>query len=179
MILAWGAKVNESFRNSVIGMTRRLRIADPNWLMACMAFETGETFSPSIVNSAGSGAVGLIQFMPGTAAAMGTSTEALGHMTAENQLVWVERYFRPWNGRLHNLGDVYGAILWPGMIGKSDRAIIFEKDSPIHPKYYLQNRGLDADRDGFITKGEIVAHVERALSEGLKIGNIFNDEGIS
>lgn len=32
--------------------------------MACMAFETGETFSPNEPNKADSGAVGLIQFMP-------------------------------------------------------------------------------------------------------------------
>lgn len=41
--------------------------------MAAMAFESGETFSPSIKNAAGSGAVGLIQFMPSTAKALGTS----------------------------------------------------------------------------------------------------------
>lgn len=178
MNLAWGARVSPTFRGVVIGASRRLMIADPSWLMACMAFETGETFSPSIRNAAGSGAVGLIQFMPGTAAALGTTVEDLAIMTAESQLMCVEAYFKPWTGKLHSLGDVYGAILWPGMIGMGDAAVIFYQSNPTHPKLYLQNRGLDLNRDGRITKGEIVARVYSELEKGLKPGNVFNPEGV-
>ena len=38
--------------------------------MAVMSFETGGTFDPGIRNAAGSGATGLIQFMPSTAAGL-------------------------------------------------------------------------------------------------------------
>ena len=66
-LLAWGAKVSAAFRNKVRAIASELG-TDPNFLMAAMAFETGRSFSPSQRNQAGSGAVGLIQFMPRTAA---------------------------------------------------------------------------------------------------------------
>ena len=47
-------------------MAGRLGISEAD-LMAVMSFETGGTFNPNIRNAAGSGATGLIQFMPSTA----------------------------------------------------------------------------------------------------------------
>jgi len=170
--LAWGARVSPLFRAKAISISNGLRIY-PSWLMACIAFETGETFSPSIRNASGSGAVGLIQFMPSTAAALGTSVESLASMSAEDQLSFVASYFKPWTGRLHSLGDVYGAILWPGMIGKQDAAVIFDADDVDHPKFYLQNRGLDLDRNRKITKAEIVARVSKELDRGMLPQNSF------
>lgn len=170
--LAWGAKVSPGFRNLVAGICRRVVIEDPSWLMACMAFETGETFSPSIRNAAGSGAVGLIQFMPGTAAALGVTIEQLAVMSAEGQLLSVEAYFRPWAGRMDSLSDVYGAILWPAMIGKPEDAVIFRQEG-LHPKQYLQNRGFDFNKDGLITKAEIVAKVKAKLDKGLLAPFVF------
>lgn len=166
-MLAWGSKVPTEFSDAVIAMCGRLSISDPSWMMACMAFETGETFSPSIRNGAGSGAVGLIQFMPSTASALGTSIEDLVVMTAVEQLTYVESYFFPRKGKLHSLGDVYGAILWPGMIGKPSDAVIFDAADTTHPKLYLQNKGLDLNKDGTITKAEIVARVQREYDRGM------------
>lgn len=171
--LAWGAKVSPTFRTNVAALCRRVCIEDPSWLMACMAFETGEAFSSTVRNGAGSGAVGLIQFMPSTAAALGTSIEDLATQTPEAQLTFVELYFKPWAGRLHGLGDVYGAILWPGMIGKPDTAVIFEKDDPKRPKLYLQNKGLDLNADGHITKAEIVTKVQGKLVRGMQPPFVF------
>lgn len=167
MRLAWGAKVAPIFGIMTMNICRGLRIADPSWLMACMAFETGETFSPSILNGAGSGAVGLIQFMPATARALGTTTQELAAIPAEAQLHFVEQYFKPWLGKMNSLGDVYGAILWPAMIGKPADAVIFDQSDPSHPARYLQNKGLDFNKDGLITKAEIVSRVHRELDTGL------------
>jgi membrane-bound lytic murein transglycosylase B len=64
--ITWGVKVSDAFKRKVIVISQGLGVS-PDFLMACMAFETGETFSPAIKNAAGSGAVGLIQFMPSTA----------------------------------------------------------------------------------------------------------------
>src|SRR3546814_4426455 len=58
----------------------------PEYLMAVMSFETGGSFSPAQANNAGSGATGLIQFMPNTAAGLGTSTAALAQMSSVEQL---------------------------------------------------------------------------------------------
>lgn len=172
-MLAWGAKVSPTFRTTVVAVCRRVVIEDPSWLMACMAFETGETFSPSIRNGAGSGAVGLIQFMPSTAAALGYTVEELVNMTAESQIYVVEAYFKSWAGRLHSLGDVYGAILWPGMIGKADNWVVFDSADTKHPKRYIQNKGLDFNRDGKITKAEVVAKVKAKLDRGLQPPFVF------
>lgn len=168
--ICWGAKVSPAFRDGVRRMGARLGI-NPDFLMACMAFETGRTFDPAIRNGAGSGAVGLIQFMPATAAALGTSTEALAAMSGPQQLVYVENYFRPNKGRLRTLSDVYMAILWPGAIGKPEGWVLFREDDKARPKLYIQNRGLDFDRDGTITKAEATAGPARQLASGLRPGN--------
>jgi len=165
--IVWGAKVSERFRNRVREIAAELDI-NPDWLMACIAFESGETFSPGVSNAAGSGAVGLIQFMPQTAAALGTSTKELASMTAERQLEYVRQYFLPRAGKLRNLGDVYMAILWPAGIGKPDTYILFDRDDKQFPRRYLQNYGLDLNRDGKITRGEASDKVYRKLGRGLR-----------
>src|SRR5688572_25827343 len=89
---------SQPFLDKVRGIALELDV-NPNFLMAVMSFETGGTFSPSQPNKAGSGAVGLIQFMPKTATGLGTSTAALVQMTAEEQLEFVAKHFRPFKGR--------------------------------------------------------------------------------
>src|ERR1051325_8702175 len=93
---------NDAFRQKVIQIAANLQI-DPNFLMAIMSFESGASFSPSKQNAAGSGAVGLIQFMPKTAKNLGTSTQELAGMTAVRQLDFVELYFMPFKGRLKTI----------------------------------------------------------------------------
>lgn len=165
--MAWGKKVNLEFKRKVKRICEDLEIEDPDWLMACMAFETGETFSPSVENAAGSGATGLIQFMPATARGLGTTTDHLARMTAVEQLDWVKRYFEPYRGRLHNMADVYMAILWPAGIGKLSSWALW--DARTRPTTYHQNRGLDVNRDKTITRGEAVAKVEGKLRRGRKL----------
>jgi len=169
--LAWGQKVSPAFRARVAEICGELGVV-PDHLMACMAFETGTTFSPKILNAAGSHAVGLIQFMPTTAAALGTTTDALATMSAEDQLLYVRKYFLPQKGRLHNLGDVYMAILWPAAIGKPDDHPLFVQGQAPEARYF-QNRGLDFDKDGVVTRAEAAAKVQARLEEGLKPGNVF------
>lgn len=167
--IAWGGKVSPDFRNRVRWIADDLNMpeAGASWLMACMAFESAETFSPSIRNAAGSGATGLIQFMPRTAEGLGTTTAALASMTAEDQLNYVYKYFRPYRGRLNALSDVYMAILWPAAIGKPENHILWTKDA--RPTTYRQNAGLDVNRDGAITKGEAAKLVSDKLAKGLKL----------
>lgn len=135
---------------------------DPNHLMAAMAFETGERFSPSIRNPRSS-ATGLIQFMASTAKSLGTTTAKLAAMSVEEQLAYVGKYFRPWRGRLKTLSDVYMAILWPRAIGRPESYVLWPKGTPA----YAVNRGLDANRDGAVTKGEAAAKVNAKLVKGL------------
>lgn len=114
--IAWGAVVTGPFKAKLLEISSDLDL-DPNHLMAAIAFETGETFSPTIKNAAGSGATGLIQFMPRTARNLGTTTDELARMTAVEQLDYVQKYFAPFKGKCKTLSDVYMAILWPAAVG--------------------------------------------------------------
>jgi hypothetical protein len=160
--VVWGQKVSLAFKQKVFKICNNLSI-NPDHLMACMAFESGGTFSPSKRNAAGSGAVGLIQFMPQTATGLGTDTKKLAVMSAENQLDYVEAYFAKFKKRgLKTLEDLYMAILWPAAVGESSEYVLFEKPS----KDYDQNKGLDANRDGKVTKFEAATAVRSALQRG-------------
>lgn len=163
--IAWSAKVSTQFLDKLAVICRQLGIEDPSDLMACMAWESGETFSPSVLNAAGSKAVGLIQFMPSTAKGLGTTSAALAKMTAEEQLDYVYKYFLPYKGRLKNLGDIYMAILWPAGIGKSDDWVLWERSK--RAVTYAQNKGLDVNVDGTITRGECLVKVRAKKERGL------------
>lgn len=170
--IAWGAMVSQTFRERVWWISDTLTgvqggLFDPNNLMACMAFESAETFSASIKNAAGSGAVGLIQFMPTTAAELGTTTAKLAAMTAEDQLNYVYKYFRnaiKTRGPILTLEDTYMAILLPSAVGKPNSTPLFTGGVA-----YRQNAGLDTNKDGVVTKFEAANLVRAKLDRGLKL----------
>lgn len=166
--LAWGARVSPEFRDKVRAISGRLG-CDPNDLMTCMAWESGRSFSPSVKNMAGSGATGLIQFMPATAVALGTSIAALQALSAVQQLDYVEKYFQPYKGRLPSLGDIYMAILWPAGVGKPMEYVLWDNHSM--PTTYRQNAGLDINQNGVITKAECTAKLYAMKAEGQQPGN--------
>lgn len=164
--MAWGAHVSQVFKDRVIWICDQLGM-HPDDLMSCMAWESGETFRADVKNMAGSGATGLIQFMPTTARGLGTSTQALALMTPEDQLRYVYKYFRPWSGRLLNLGDVYMAILWPKAVGKPDSYSVFNGGTT-----YRQNAGLDINKDGNVTRGECLSKINAKLLKGKSVGHL-------
>ncbi len=126
-------------------------------IMAVMDFETGGTFSTDIRNAAGSGATGLIQFMPATARALGTTTDELARMSRAEQMVYVEKYFDQFSGAIRggDINDIYMAVLYPKAIGKADGYVLFRSGTIA----YRQNRGLDTNGDGTVTKFEAAAKV--------------------
>lgn len=168
--LAWGMRVSTGFAQGVIALCSEFGWGPehPSWLMACMAFESGETFSPSVRNAAGSGAVGLIQFMPATAAGLGTTVENLQLLSAESQLAYVKQYFKPYAARIHSLSDMYMAILLPKYVGQTGNSVLFLDPSVA----YRQNSGLDTNHDGQITKDEATSKVLAKLQRGLLAGNV-------
>ncbi len=160
--IAWGSAVELGFKTKVISIAFDLVVC-VDFLMAAMAFESGETFSASVLNAAGSGAVGLIQFMPSTAKALGTTSAALAAMTAIEQLDYVKLCFTPYRGRLKTLEDVYMAILYPSAIGKGFGHVLFSRGTAV----YSQNAGLDLNGDGSITVGEAASRVRAKYEKGL------------
>ncbi len=169
---AWSEKVSDEF----VGMTQQIcddlqmGFDGADKLMACMAFETGETFSPKIKNGAGAPYYGLIQFGKAAAKDVGTTVEALVTLSAEQQLIYVHKFFKPYKGKLKTLSDVYMRILWPAAVGKPEDFIIFVNDGK--SKAYMQNKGLDVNKDGKVTKAECALKVQDKLKRGLHPSNL-------
>jgi hypothetical protein len=137
------------FRLALHASASRLGIP-AQWLADIIAFESGGTFSTGIRNGAGSGATGLIQFMPDTAQGLGTSTRALAGMTRTQQMRYVEAHFRPYANRINTITDAYMAVLYPAAMGKGDNFTLFNRGT----RAYGQNAGLDLNGDGRVTAGE-------------------------
>lgn len=113
-------------------------------------------FDPQAVNPY-TRATGLIQFMPSTAKALGTTVEALATMTATEQMPFVEKFFA--GRKLENPRDIYPAIFYPAIIGKPDSFVLFRKGE----KGYDQNRGLDKNNDDVLTAGDVRASADNAV----------------
>jgi hypothetical protein len=152
---------DEEFQAAVTDTAGRLGIPEEH-LYAAMSFETGGTFNPAESNKMGSGATGLIQFMPRTAEGLGTSTEELASMSRSRQMHYVEKYLSNKGiGPGSSLDDIYMAILFPAAVGKSNDYVLFGQGamSGYTGRAYDQNRGLDKNGDGSITKKEAAQKV--------------------
>lgn len=169
---AWSEKVDDAFLAKVKVIAKNIGVTADE-LMACMAFESGETFSPTIKNGAGAPYYGLIQFGAAAAKDMKTTLDKLIAMTAVEQLDYVEKYFMlpGRKGNVKNLGDLYMCILLPTAVGKSDDHVLFDKANA-KSKAYIQNKGLDVNLDGKITRGECLVKILKKLADGLHPKNL-------
>lgn len=110
-----------SYADEIVATSQRLNI-DPAWLANVINFESAGG-NPQARNPVG-GATGLIQFIKSTAARLGTSTDALYRMTGKQQMVYVERYFQPYKGRMRSQTDVFTAVFFPANLGKGPGAAL-------------------------------------------------------
>ena len=83
--------------------------------------ETIGSFDPAKQNST-SKAVGLIQFIPDTAAKLGVTTEQLKTMGAVKQLDYVEKYFG--SKKFKNAYDLYLYVFFPLGVGKPSSFVL-------------------------------------------------------
>jgi len=157
-------KLSVSNLQSIVDTAHTIGV-EPDWLATIIDFETGGTCSTTQKNAAGSGATGLIQFMPKTAQnLLGTSTpeEAIRQLEAMSfpqQMKLVERYFAPHAGKLKSLSDTYLAVLYPAFIGAADDAVMGRTGSAI----YAQNAGFDSTKKGYITKADVTSRINAML----------------
>ena len=107
------------------------------------------------------GATGLIQFMPSTAKKLGTTTTALKNMSPIEQLDYVEKYLIQAKAAAGfsssdkiSAGDLYALTFLPG---RANREVLTSQGE----NFYAQNSGLDANKDGKITKTELGQRVKR------------------
>lgn len=104
------AKDNE-FLAEVHAMADRLGTS-AQWIIDVMGHETDGTFSPSIPNN--KGAVGLIQFYPGTPERLGTTSAKLAKMSRKEQLKYVEKYLTPYKADLGKGIEYVAAAVFGG-----------------------------------------------------------------
>lgn len=147
-------KLDKAFLDKVKQIASRIN-CDYKDLLAVMHSESG--LNSRAVNK-GSGATGLIQFLPSTAKQLGTTTEALRNMTPIQQLDYVEKFFNMnkktfgVGNRKLSAGDLYTLVFMPAKINNE---VITSKGSSA----YSANKGLDANKDGMITKNELANRV--------------------
>lgn len=127
----------------------------PDWLMVVFKIESG--VNHRAINPV-SGATGLIQFMPSTAAGLGTSTLALRNMSNVQQLDFVYRYFAPYAGRITSIQDLYTVTFFPRALGQPD-SYVLRTDTIGAGTIAAQNRAYDLNRDNQITAGELRAAI--------------------
>lgn len=148
---------------------------NPNWLMMVMWSESrlnaqavnkqpGDSDNP-LVRTA-SRATGLIQFMPDTALAMGTTTKALYGMSAIDQLWYVYKYFKPWTGKIKSYFDLYLVTFFPDAVGKPDNYILQTKKLSA-ATIARQNPFFDVNKDGILTVGEIKRRMYESIPKAI------------
>lgn len=157
MSLAYSNMVGTDFTDKVHTISGKLGI-NPNWLMQVMYSES--RLKPTAYNP--SGASGLIQFMPSTAAALGTSTSAIRNMSAVDQLDYVYAYFRPYAGKMKSYYDLYLATFFPGGIGKPD-SWIFHSSRLSAATIAMQNPAININKDGQITIAEFKQYLKNTV----------------
>lgn len=156
----------KAFEQKVRDVANRLEI-QPEWLMSVMYSES--RFDAAAENLKGSGAVGLIQFMPTTALGLNTTTQKLGKMTPVAQLEYVYEYLagvkRKYGG-FESLTELYLAILFPKALEGDYCYTLYAKPS----QAYKQNAGLDEDNDGRVTVSDIDRRMQRVFPKGYIAG---------
>ncbi|HLJ57195.1 MAG TPA: transglycosylase SLT domain-containing protein [Chthonomonadaceae bacterium] len=145
----------DPFFRAVIDASSRLRCR-PRDLLAIMMRESG--VNPAAHNRS-SGAVGLIQFLPGTLSDIGwhDGASAFRELDAAEQIPWIEKFLRPWSHYgLGSTARLYQAIFLP--ISLRDHAsassTLISRDGK-YADWYARNRQLDLNGDGRITVSEL------------------------
>lgn len=163
--MIFSSKISEESKKALKDLQQEFGWTDDqlDYLIACMAFESN--LNPKAVNKY-SGAVGLIQFMPSICKAYGTTTMEMLGRSFVGQIPYVKKHFQPYYKRTKTLSDMYMAIFMPSFIGKPEEAVIFDKATK--PISYNQNKGLDINKDGKITKLEASLMVLKRYQNGLK-----------
>ena len=146
----------------------------PNDLAAVISFETRGTFSPAAKNP-NSSATGLIQFMEDKYKSYGYTRNEFAALGANEQMKYVVQYLKGRGiGQGSSLGDIYDAVAG---YGYRDGKPKYNKQGQRVDAYYL-NRVWDANRDGYVAKGEAVTakafqpHIKNYFPNGINLQDV-------
>ncbi len=155
----------KNFERKVKRVSQQLDVP-PEWLMAVMHSES--RFDASVRNHKGSGATGLIQWMPTTAQDFSITVEQLRNLNHEQQLDYVYEYLNAKKGSdksYESLTDLYLAILYPRAIGEAYCYTLYEQPA----KAYQMNSGLDMNKDGSVTVQDIDQFLKRVYPTAYQV----------
>ncbi len=185
--MIFGDRISADERAKVAEIAKELN-TQPDELMAVFGVETGGSFDPAQrAHGNPNGAIGLIQFTQTAVDAMNERREAagedpiskkqLGEMDFNEQLDHVRDYLRDTLAERGVEGPVgreelYTAVFAPSAINRSDNAKIYSRGSDA----YRANRSLDTDRNGHITREEIVSRVNEWYDQGIAARDSGNGE---
>jgi hypothetical protein len=172
-----GSKLDDEFFVRLNEMSNRLNVS-PKDMLAIMYLESG--LDPNVVNPKFS-ARGLTQIEPYVLKNLGWkgSYNEFGKLPAIEQLPYIEKYFKNVmgnSGKIHSATQLYVANFWPAALHNPDvmkgdpSAIIL--DGAKYPKEYDANKGLDVDKDGKITYGDLMRMVN-GKKKSLNQNNVY------
>jgi len=120
---------------------------------------------------------GYITITGNTAKKLGTTTEALAAMSDVQQLAYVEKFFKPWAGRIKSPGDLYMATFLPIFVGKPPNHVIGQKDNHeviagklTYHKVWEYNKVFDSNKDGKIVVSDVTGRASRYYKAGMSRG---------
>ncbi len=156
-----------AFEQKVKEVASKLQ-TNPNWLMQIMKSESG--LRPDIQNTSfpmsNGYATGLIQFIPDTAANLGTTTAALKQMSRVQQMDYVYKYLKPYAGQLNSYFDVYLVVFFPAAIGNTNNDnYIFETNRISRASIARGNPTMDINKDGMITMAEFKQYLKNTVKQ--------------
>lgn len=144
MTILFENKVTPEFASKVKDISYKLGI-DPSELMFVMDYESG--LNPQAINS-GSGATGLIQFLPSTAEGLGTTTDALAAMSGVEQLDYVYDYLKTYKGDMDSVYTTYLAVFYPAALNQSDAYVFPGNVVSSNPVFFKHGNTLAAFKNG-------------------------------
>lgn len=134
-----------------------------NWLPLIIFHES--SMDPAKVNT-DSGAIGIIQFMPDTAAGLGTTTSDIAQMSGSQQLDLALQYYQQLqkaHGQAQTLADAYLLTFYPAAVGEAPDYVLGGTNTDGTPTTRAlsigkENEALDIGKKGYLTKSDITAH---------------------
>lgn len=148
----------EEFKTKVETIATELGI-NPNWLMVVMKRESG--LNHKAVNTT-TQATGLIQFMPKTAEALGTTVEKLKQMSNLEQLDYVKKYYE--KGKpFTSLRDLYLFTFFPTARGR-DENYVFRTSALSAANIAQANPGIARNKSQ-ITMKDYDTYIQKIMNE--------------
>lgn len=141
--IALAYKIPEDWAEALVDVSNELGLYDPAMLANVIWYES--RFDPANENK-DTGATGIIQFIPPTARALGTTTQAIKKMDFHTQMWLAFRHLRPYMRKIRRPEDLYMAVFYPSAIGK--------------PNFVFPKKVQD-DNNGIRTPREYTARADR------------------